>query len=305
MPEFFEKKMSMTTPLSCPACGTMVADVHYIYQDDQKNSFFYVCSECTFIFARPVLIPELNNRKMDGIDNAEMFNSSLLKTLYITLFIKREIRKLAKLQHKKMASFLDIGCGTGWTTFQFKQAGYVTTGLEPSEIRADFARKQYGLEIVSEYVEHVSFDRQFDTIMLRHIIEHFADPETMVRKVGEFLKDDGYLFVIVPNINCLGRYLFGTKWSWVLPIHCNFFTPKSIRAFLEKSGYQVVECYQTPSPIYYPKSVVKVLKSELLKSFFNRHKSLSMLLFAPLAIFGSLLGLGDNLNVIARKKIDL
>ncbi len=31
MPEFFEKKMSMTTPLSCPACGTMVADVHYIY----------------------------------------------------------------------------------------------------------------------------------------------------------------------------------------------------------------------------------------------------------------------------------
>lgn len=302
MPEFINKKIDTTQPAECPACGSVVSTIHYAYRDNDQESLFYVCPHCTFIFARPVLIPELNDRHMDGIENAEMFSSGLLKRLYINLFIKREIGKLRKWQKRRFSSFLDIGCGTGWTTFQYSQAGYETTGLEPSKVRAEFAREQYGLKILSGYVENISFEKKYDTIMFRHIIEHFADPGAVVGKVRDVLKDDGLLFVIVPNINCLGRYLFGTKWSWVLPIHCNFFTPKSIRAFLDQSGFELLECYQTPSPIYYPKSVMRIISNKSLKAFFNRYRVFSMLLFAPLAILGSFLGVGDNLNVIARKK---
>lgn len=301
MPEFHRKNFK-ADPLPCPVCDTPVDQVGYVYESDSDSSLFYLCQQCTFIFARPVLIPKLKDRHMDGIANAEMFNSGLLKRLYVNLFIKGEIRKLRKWQKKKTPGFLDVGCGTGWTTHHYSQAGYDVTGLEPSKVRAEFAREQYGLKILSDYVENVSLEKKYDTIMFRHIIEHFADPGEVVRKVKDVLKDDGFLFVIVPNINCLGRYLFGTKWSWVLPIHCNFFTPKSIRIFLENAGYDVLDCYQTPSPIYYPKSILRAFPNKTLKLFFSRYKAFSMLLFAPLAVLGSLLGFGDNLNVIARKK---
>jgi SAM-dependent methyltransferase len=303
MADFYKKKMK-TDPLPCPACQKPVGQVDYIYEDAEAQSLFYSCPECTFIFARPVLIPELNDRHMDGIENAEMFNSGLLKRLYIRLFINREVRKLKKWQNKVAPSFLDVGCGTGWTTFQYHQAGFDVTGLEPSKIRSKYARSHYGLNIISDYIENVSAENKYDIVMFRHIIEHFADPGAVVRKVAGLLNDDGLLFVIVPNINCLGRYLFGTKWSWVLPIHCNFFTPGSIRALLERSGYEVLECYQTPSPIYFPQSILRVFPNRLLSSLFNRYKAAFMLLFAPFAILGSLLGMGDNLNVIARKKIN-
>ncbi len=303
MADFYKKKIE-TDEVSCPACQSTVGHVDYVYVDAGEESLFYSCPDCTFIFARPVLIPKLNDRHMDGIENAEMFNSGTLKRLYISLFINREIRKLKKWQGKKSPTFLDVGCGTGWTTSQYQLAGFDVTGLEPSKVRSEYARNHYGLNIISAYVENISVENKYDIVMFRHIFEHFADPGSVVKKVGESLDADGLLFVIVPNINCLGRYLFGTKWSWVLPIHCNFFTPRSIRALLDQSGFEVLECYQTPSPIYFPKSILRVFPNKILIALFTRYKAAFMLLFAPLAILGSLLGMGDNLNVIARKKQD-
>jgi len=79
------KKILFTTEAvcSCPACKSPVSEVVYLYNDGEKNNNFYQCPHCSFIFVRPVLIPDLDNRQMDGVDNAEMFNSRFLKYIYI------------------------------------------------------------------------------------------------------------------------------------------------------------------------------------------------------------------------------
>jgi SAM-dependent methyltransferase len=289
-------------PQLCPTCDSSVADIAYVYEDGDERSDFFRCPDCSFLFARPVFIPELDSRQMDGIDNAELFNSRLLKSIYINYFIKKEIRALRRAKGRGPLRLLDIGCGTGWTTRVYAEHGFAVTGLEPSRVRAEYARENYGIEVVCDYIENAEFDQKFDVVVLRHIIEHFADPGAVMRKIHAFLKADGVVLVVVPNIDCLGRYLFETNWAWLLPWHCNFFTPRSIRSLLTKEGFEMVDSYQTPSPLYYPGALMRRFPNPLVNTLMGRSRVLSMALCAPLAIGGKWLGVGDNLNVVARRK---
>jgi len=302
MPDFYAKKITAKSPMICPSCGGLVADIEYVYKNktDGSESFFYSCSSCTFIFSRPVLIPELSKRHMDGIVYGELFDSKLLKLIYTKLFIVPEIFKLKRTLRKFSPSLLDIGCGTGWITNEYKKRNFLVTGLEPSTERAKYASEKYGLKVINEYLENSLITEHYDVVMMRHVIEHFSNPKKLVSEVKKHLTPEGLLFLIVPNINSIGRYIFKTKWTWVLPFHCNFFTDKAIKAFMNNCGFEVLDCYQTPSPIYYPESLMRHIFFNFLKSFVKKHRVFSMLCMAPFPILGTLLGVGDNLNVIAR-----
>lgn len=289
-------------PQACPACSTPVAEITYVHQDGDHRSDFFRCSECSFLFARPVFIPELDSRHMDGIDNAELFNSRLLKSIYVNYFIKKEIRTLRRAKGQGPLRLLDVGCGTGWTTRIYADHGFAVTGLEPSRVRAEYARANYGIEVVSDYIENAGFDQEFDVVVLRHIIEHFADPGAVLHKIRSFLKPDGVVLVVVPNIDCLGRYLFETRWAWVLPWHCNFFNPRSARRLLSEQGFEVSDFYQTPSPLYYPGALMSTFPNRFVRRLLGRSRVVAMTLCAPLAIGGKWLGMGDNINVVARRK---
>jgi len=239
---------------------------------------------------------------MDGVENAEMFNSKLMKWLYIKLFIRQEIARVRKYIKRRDCRLLDIGCGTGWTTKVYKDHGFIVTGLEPSKIRAEIARERYGIEITNDYLENLPDDTgRYDVIVLRHIIEHFAEPDKIMEKIRTLLGDNGIVVVIVPNINCLGRYIFGTNWTWVLPWHCNFFTPKSSRAFMERLGFNVLAQYQTPSPLYFPDSLLRKFPYDVLTKFIGKYKVATKLASAPIAVIGAILGMGDNLTLFASK----
>jgi SAM-dependent methyltransferase len=303
----FQKKVQQSDfPLTCPACLSSVSEIRYVYQGGDQNetgeSYFYLCHECSFIFARPVLIPELSQRQMDGVENAELFNSKLMKWLYIKLFIQQEISRIQKVFDGGTIRLLDVGCGTGWTSKVYKDHGFIVTGLEPSRVRAEIARERYGIEVINDYLENLSDEvGSYDVIVLRHIIEHLAEPDEIMKKVRALLTKDGIAVVIIPNINCLGRYLFDTNWTWVLPWHCNFFTPKSSKLFLERFGFKVLSQYQTPSPLYFPDSLLRRFPNSVLAKFIGKHKVAAMLTSAPVAVFGAMVQMGDNLNLFARK----
>ena len=109
------------------------------------------------------------------------------------------------------------------------------------------------------------------------------------------------LVIIVPNINCIGRFVFGTKWTWVLPWHCIFFSPRSLSALLERAGFDVVKSYQTPSPLWYPESFARRFPNiPWVEELFRKFRALSVMAFAPLVLAGYLLGISDNLTVVAR-----
>ena len=106
--------------------------------------------------------------------------------------------------------------------------------------------------------------------------------------------------VVVPNVDCIGRYLFGVDWEWVLPWHCNFFNKRSLETLLEEAGFEIIKTYQTASPFYHFESLARKFDSKWLNLISERFKIGSMLATSPIAMLGLAMGFGDNLTTLAR-----
>lgn len=256
------------------------------------------------MFARPIIIPQLEDRQMDSIGDAEFFNNPFLKSLYEKLILQKEIFHVRKIIGGGTFSLLDIGCGTGWTTNFWSNFGFDVTGLEPSKVRCKMAKDKYGLRIISDYIGNIDVSEKFNVVVLRQIIEHVEDPLGMLIKARSLLYKNGIVVIIVPNINCLSRYIFGTKWSWIIPYHCNFFYPKALKRLICRADFEVLKIYQTPSPLWYPESFLRLFpgSKDFTAKIYHRLSFLSLLPFIPLVMLGYLLRLSDNITIIARVK---
>lgn len=288
---------------TCPLCGCSVIDVIFEFQALNKSWPLYQCKLCDFSFIRPMPIELLEERKMESIDDAELC-SPLFKKLHESLILEREVQSIQTVCQKDHIELLDIGCGTGWTTDFWRRRGFFVEGVEPSPLRCDFARRQYGLTVHNCYVEQLDLPGKFDVIVLRHILEHLEQPSVIINSVRRLLKEGGVILAIVPNIDCIGRKIFGRHWEWVLPWHCNFFTPRSIVQLTDSCGFTPVTTFQSPSPLYYGESLGRALQFPALESFFTKHKLAGLPVAIPLTLSGIISGNGDNVTVIARKTGD-
>ena len=285
---------------TCPLCGCNVADVVFEYPAGGMLWPLYDCKVCDFSFIRPMPLEFLEERKMESIEDAELF-SPLFKKLHETLILGREERSIRTICNKAQIDLLDIGCGSGWSTDFWRRKGANVEAVEPSQVRCEYARRQYGLTVHNCYVEELDLPGKFDVVVLRHILEHLEHPAAIIDSVRQLLKDDGVILLVVPNIDCIGRKIFGRHWEWVLPWHCNFFTPRSIVNLAESCGFTAVTTYQSPSPLYYGESLGRSLRSPLLEGFFAGNRLAGLPVALPLALLGILSGRGDNVTVIARK----
>jgi 2-polyprenyl-3-methyl-5-hydroxy-6-metoxy-1,4-benzoquinol methylase len=284
---------------TCPLCSKSVNIVSYIFIKDDHEHKIYSCKSCGFMFIKPIIIEDITYRQMNYVIPDELYNNNLLKKLNEKLVINKEINNTRKYIGQGQRSLLDIGCGTGWITSIWNKNGFQTTGIEPSKARAEVARQKYGLTIIEGYLEHLNLNQKFDVILLRHIVEHFEDPVKMLKMLKSLLNTKGVIVMVVPNINCLGRYIFDTSWEWGLPYHCNFFNPKTLNKLSKESGLKVLKSYQTISPLFYPGSLFKMLPNNI-RFKYNNLKTYSLLPFSPFILLGYIFGLSENITSISQ-----
>src|SRR5690242_6777880 len=110
-------RVTKTTPdvYLCPVCNKRVQTVDYEYTGDDTTLNIYNCHECSLLFARPFVIPEITQRQMDSVEDAELF-TPIYKKLHKTFVLKKEINEVRRIRGTRSLSLLDVGCGTGWTT---------------------------------------------------------------------------------------------------------------------------------------------------------------------------------------------
>ncbi|MBU0671128.1 class I SAM-dependent methyltransferase [Patescibacteria group bacterium] len=100
--------------------------------------------------------------------------------------------------------FLDVGCSYGDLLKTVKKKFNISAlGVEISPFACEIARESSGINIfqgsLDQFIEQVGI-RKFGFISLRFVFEHFLDPVNKLRQLRKLLKEDGFLFIAIPDV---------------------------------------------------------------------------------------------------------
>lgn len=162
------------------------------------------------------------------------------------------VELLGDLQGKR---FLDYGCGGGaFTVHAAKSGAAVVLGVDAEESVLSTARyhaRVEGVESICQFLHSSEFPvfgphQRFDAVLLKDVIEHVEDDRTLLDRAAEALKPGGTLVVSTQNCWSLNYAIEGLyqrtikgnrKWRGWDPTHLRFYTPMSLRARLQHSGF--------------------------------------------------------------------
>jgi len=167
---------------------------------------------------------------------------SIIATILMTIPFSRKRITMGfgkmLIPYIKGGSILDIGCGNGTYLAYMKEMGWKVAGIEMDQKAAEIAQSKFGIPVYVGKLEDAPFDKySFDVITLIHVIEHTFDPISFLIESAYFLKPNGYLIIITPNLNSLGNKFFGKNWYYLdTPRHFYIFSPKSLRMCLQQTN---------------------------------------------------------------------
>lgn len=160
---------------------------------------------------------------------------------------------------------LDVGAGRGEFLSQVKKVSrWECFGTETSQAAVEFAKKRFNIMLSLGQLENLHYpDNSFDAVTLWHVLEHLPYPSRATKEARRILKDDGFMFIAMPNDSWLGRrHFFKNAFKGIvinrLPIkkklrlkkmypeideegnkHLFYFTPRTLTRLLKKYGFRI------------------------------------------------------------------
>jgi len=152
--------------------------------------------------------------------------------------------RLWKSQFKYLNSFLkkseilEIGSGHGESLLEFDKLNYNVTGIEPDKKNVQHLKQILKkCKIIESTAEDFQLETKFDLVWMSHVFEHLSNPLEFLKRLKKNIKNNGILFIEVPNVEKENDYRTFTKTP-----HAYNYSAKSLQNILEKSGYEIIAC---------------------------------------------------------------
>lgn len=199
---------------TCKVCSSN----HYKKIGEIKNIWkeykdVYQCDECSLYFIDSPTDEEINslykNEYHNNIKN-KLFEIAKSKMRYArSLSQFNFIKQTIDLKNKDIC---EIGAFDGLLLSLFKKNNNNVFGYELNDDARVYAKKKYDIDLKENFLESKS---KYDIIILSHVIEHFREPKEILIKIKSMLKENGFIYIEVPNspmpnecsYNMLMRYL--------------------------------------------------------------------------------------------------
>lgn len=289
--------------------------------------------ECQYCKHKSVF-PRPSNTEIVGI-NTGMYKDNVFK-----MEVKKEnwakasirvyneyIRKYS--EKKEKYKLLDIGGGLGYYSKAFKEIGFDVTTVEMDLISSEFAEKKLGLnKVFKGSLEEfdITSSTLFDIIFCRHLIEHFENPEALIKKCRKLLCPGGLLIIETDNnqsiellLNYDSRNFYIRLYKKILheynflrlllnpifaidpPRHIHSFKSRNLQKLIRNNGLNVEKTlsYSFGSKLWpnIPNTKIKHLS---IRKLGNIKKDLYNILFSPLRFVLNIFGLGAGILIIAK-----
>jgi SAM-dependent methyltransferase len=152
---------------------------------------------------------------------------------------------------------LDYGCGGGYFSVFFAKKGALVKGIDISTYSVNAARYHAYIENVQDLCtffvdgspEKIEEEESFDLILLKDVIEHVGDDNTLLANFTRKLKTNGYFILITHNSWSLNfliqggyeRFWKGNKqWNGWDEDHVRFYNPVMLRKKLHTIGLRTI-----------------------------------------------------------------
>ncbi len=307
------KKINQTTlnKEQCPICQSTSFHIW-------RWSGLEQCSNCTYI-CKVNVDNELNFNLQEQYFNEEFsVKDDFFTKFYERLNTERHFNLLKKFIHGN--KILEVGVGHGHLLKHLQLNGFEVCGIDLSKDVTNFVKNKLGLPIYQGTIVEIASTmpkKSFDAIITCHTFEHVDNLKETLASAKELLKDNGILYLAVPNIYAWETLLPG--WTGYEPYHLHYFNYYSLEKLLESSNFKVV-CKRTFEPISgWFNAIIKTLytqtpnliaskKSNLDKKssntiivmLYNLIRFSIGLLITPIRYLQSILGYGEELIVITK-----
>jgi GNAT superfamily N-acetyltransferase/2-polyprenyl-3-methyl-5-hydroxy-6-metoxy-1,4-benzoquinol methylase len=107
-------------------------------------------------------------------------------------------------------SLLELGSFKGDFTKRFLSFFDDITCVEASDVAIEVAKRNLGdkVRFVNALLETATLPRQYDNIVLTHVLEHLEEPVLVLKRINnEWLAKGGRFFLVCPNANAPSRQI--------------------------------------------------------------------------------------------------
>ena len=217
--------------VACPLCQNESQFLYNIDRNEGEPFSIYICRTCAFQFRYPLPTEEETRAMYDqGYyegTNSYTYEDERKALKYYDKVWRSRLKTLKRHlgTHSQKPVFLDVGCSFGGFAESAHRQGFQSFGVEIS----DFAREQ-----AARFAPHVSVYRDLcetglstasvDIITMVEVIEHVADPKTMIRDLVDLLKPGGILMIQTANMDSRQAKDAGKDYHYYLPGHYSYFS---------------------------------------------------------------------------------
>ena len=222
--------------INCPLCGARDGVVLFKRKDlvyNISDDYFSVvrCPACdlSYVSPRPTeeeikdFYPDLFYRT--NLDGQELLHRQCLAT-HLKLKILPDVSVM-----NRDSRILDIGCSRGEFLHVMKSFGFDVYGVEFNER----AVSPFDVNIFHGTLNEAAFpDNFFDVVTMWAVLEHVHNPLKLLDEIYRVLKPGGQLTLLVTNMRSVpARFMQVDD----IPRHLILFSPKSLKASLEKTKF--------------------------------------------------------------------
>jgi len=135
---------------------------------------------------------------------------------------------------------LDIGCSTGHLITGIQDKTAEVFGYEISKKEVDFCKNVLRINVDDKPLSERFEKESFDLITMIFVFEHIGDPIPFLEELKLYLKPNGKLVIVVPNIldPLVSLYdIESIKEFYFCMEHLFYYSPKTLLTMLNKAGF--------------------------------------------------------------------
>ncbi|MCQ8179779.1 class I SAM-dependent methyltransferase [Methylomonas sp. SURF-1] len=229
--------MSETSSTPCNLCGNHHVSVLSMRSRSGAQLRTVICDHCGLVWSDP--FPHDPRQFYEEEYRLDYKKTYAPQAKHILRAGRVAIERHDKIKHllQSRKNMLDVGTGGGEFAYLMKALGHDIQGIEPNKGYAEYSKAQYQLNLQVGFVQDGDFtDASFDLITIWHVLEHTADPGSVLGILRKLLKPDATLVVEVPNVEAVCQ----SPASSFHEAHLFNFNVQTLQKMGEKAGLHAV-----------------------------------------------------------------